>query len=83
VRCCRMRSFIARAALDNAAPAGLMLAAALAGWLPSGVAQPPLQSCGTVVCVGASTAAPQEVGAGRIRAEAASVGGLVTSLAGC
>jgi hypothetical protein len=44
VRCCRMRSFIARAALDNAAPAGLMLAAALAGGLPSGVAQPPLQS---------------------------------------
>jgi hypothetical protein len=37
VRCCRMRSFIARAALDYAAPAGLRLAAALAGWSLWGV----------------------------------------------
>jgi hypothetical protein len=51
VRCCRMRSFIARAALDNAAPAGLRLATDLAGWSPSGVAH---AGEGQATCTGGS-----------------------------
>jgi hypothetical protein len=56
VRCCRMRSFIARAALDNAAPAGLRLAAALAGRSPSGVAQ---VEVGQATCTGAGSGVAQ------------------------